>query len=173
MDAGLVEMLRYNAWATRTLLDACRALTDEQLDAEPAGTSGSTRELLVHLVGAQQTFALRTQGRQHEGELHRGSPWPGIDELIELADRSSGDLIAIAERLDPDSEIDLPYEGTAYRFPVRFFLVHAAEHGVEHRTEVKVNLSQLGIETPSLDGWEYGEAAGYGAEVAPGRPQDG
>ena len=73
---------------------------------------------------------------------------------------------AIAERLDPESEVTLPYLGRLYRYPIRFFLVHAAEHGVEHRTEVKLNLADAGFTTPDLDGWEYGEWADYGSEVA-------
>ena len=165
VNPGLVEMMRYNAWANRTLLDACRELTDQQLDARLPVTSGSSRELLIHIVGGQQTFVLRTKGRQHEGELHRGSAWPGMDEIIRLAARTSEELISIAEQLDPERETDLPYLGTVYRYPTRFFLVHAAAHGVEHRTEVKLNLAHAGLDTPDLDGWAYGEAAGYGAEV--------
>lgn len=165
MNLGLVEMMRYNAWANRTLLDACREVTDEQLDAKLQVTSGSSRELLIHIVGGQQTFVLRTKGRQHEGELNRGSAWPGMAEITRLAASTSEELISIAERLDPEIETDLPYFGTVYRYPTRFFLIHAAEHGVEHRTEVKLNLAHVGIDTPDLDGWAYGEAAGYGAEA--------
>lgn len=165
MNLGLVEMMRYNAWANRILFDACRALSDEQLDGRIAVTSGSTRELLVHIVGGQQTFVLRTKGRQHEGELSRGSPWPGIATLIELVTDTSKELVSIAEQLDPEREVDLPYQGTVYRYPARFFLVHAAEHGVEHRTEVKLNLAHGGVKTPDLDGWEYGDSANYGAQV--------
>ncbi|HUF07333.1 MAG TPA: DinB family protein [Candidatus Binatia bacterium] len=165
MNLGLVEMMRYNAWANRTLLDSCRELTDEQLDARLPVTSGSTRELLIHIVGGQQTFALRTKGRQHEGELDRGGAWPGMAEITRLAGSTSDELILIAAQLDPESETDLPYFGKVYRYPTLFFLVHAAEHGVEHRTEVKLNLAHAGVDTPDLDGWAYGEAAGYGAEL--------
>lgn len=165
MNLGLVEMMRYNAWANRTLFDACRELTEEQFDAGLPVTSGTTRELLIHIVGGQQTYALRTKGRQHEGELNRSSPWPGMSELVELAGGTSDELISIAEHLDAASETDLPYFGKVYRYPTRFFLVHAAEHGVEHRTEVKLNLAHVGVDTPDLDGWAYGEAAGFGAEV--------
>jgi uncharacterized damage-inducible protein DinB len=63
-NLGLVELLRYNAWANGVLLAACASLTDAQLDYRLTVTSGSTRELLLHLVGGQQTFALRTKGRQ-------------------------------------------------------------------------------------------------------------
>ncbi len=88
-------MMRYNAWANRTLLDACRELTDQQLDARLPVTSGSSRELLIHIIGGQQTFALRTRGRQHEGELHRGSAWPGMDEIIRLAASTNEELISM------------------------------------------------------------------------------
>lgn len=80
------------------LFDACRSLSDSQLDSRVAGVSGSVRELLVHI-------------------------------------------------------------------PKRFFLVHAIAHGVEHRTEVKVALAHLGVETPDLDGWPFAAAMGYGEEV--------
>lgn len=52
--------------------------------------------------------------------------------------------------------------GKAYRYPRSFFLVHAVEHGGEHRTEVKLTLAHFGITTPDLDGWQYAAAAGYG-----------
>jgi uncharacterized damage-inducible protein DinB len=165
MNRPLAEVLLYNRWATLTLLDACRALTDDQFDARVDGVSGTVRELLLHVVGGQQTLVLRTVGRQQEGELSRSSDWPGFDVLVDVARRSADQLVAIAEALDHDEDVDLPYLGKVYRFPKRFFLVHAAVHGVEHRTEIKVALARLGVETPDLDGWPYVAAAGYGQEV--------
>jgi len=108
---------------------------------------------------------LRTKGRQHEGELNRGSAWPGFDTLRRLAVESSDELIAIAQALDEDSAVDLPWQGKSFRYPKSFFLVHAAEHGVDHRTEVKLALAAIGISTPDLDGWAFGAAQGYGQEV--------
>lgn len=165
MNRGLAEMFRYNAWANRQLYEACRSLTEEQLDTQVRGTSGSVRELLMHIAGGQQTFVLRTKGRQHEGELARWSNWPGIETVIHIAASTSDELISIAEQLEDDEEVDLPYEGKTYRYPKRFFLVHAMEHSTEHRTEVKVALAHIGVETPDLDGWPYSESAGYGKEI--------
>lgn len=167
MNTPLAEMLRYNRWATLTLIEACRGLHDDQLDTRIPAVSGSVRELLMHVVGGQQTFALRTRGRQHEGELSRNAPWPGFDTLLALATQSSDELVAIAESLDHDEDVDLPWMGKTYRFPKSFFLVHAVEHGAEHRTEIKVALASLGVETPDLDGWSYAAVAGFGREVPP------
>jgi len=165
MDDGIGEALEYNRWATSTLIDACRSLPDAVVDARLPGFSGSCRELFAHVVGGQQTFVLRTMGRQHEGELNRDSPWPGWDALARIARESADALVGAARRSPPDAEVELPYGRRRYRYPVRFFLVHAVEHGVEHRTEIKLQLGQQGIETPDLDGWPFAESRGYGAEV--------
>lgn len=165
MNKGLAEMFRYNAWANRELFESCRSLTEEQLGMHIRGFSGSVRELLMHIAGGQQTFILRTKGRQHEGELGRQSDWPGIETVIHVAASTSDELIAIAAKLEDDEKVGLSYQGKTYRYPKRFFLVHAMEHSTEHRTEVKVALSHLGIETPDLDGWHYSQSAGYGQEI--------
>jgi uncharacterized damage-inducible protein DinB len=166
MNHPLAEMFKYNRWANRQLLDACRGLSDDQLDARAPGTSGPVSELLQHIAGAQQTFVLRTKGRQHEVELGRESAWPGFDRVEEVLMGSSEELIDIAGGLDIDKEVDLPWLGKIFRFPTSFFLVHAAEHGVEHRTEIRITLTQLGIEAPDLDGWPYSAAAGHGKEIS-------
>ena len=100
------------------------------------------------------------------GELGRWSDWPGIETLIHIAASTSDELISIAEQLEDDEEVDLPYQGKTYRYPKRFFLVHAMEHSTEHRTEVKVALAHVGVETPDLDGWPYSASAGYGQEIS-------
>jgi uncharacterized damage-inducible protein DinB len=165
MNQALAEMFKYNRWANQRLLDACRGLTDEQLDSRAPGTSGPVRELLLHIAGSQQTFVLRTKGRQHEGALDRESLWPGFPFIEEVMASSSDELIGIAEALDVDGDVDLPWIDKVFRFPKSFFMVHALEHGVEHRTEIRITLAQLGIEAPDLDGWPYSWAAGYGKEV--------
>jgi len=164
VNRPLAEPFRYNRWANLTLLDACAGLSDALLDARVPGISGSVREVFLHLIGGQQTFVLRTQGRQHEGELNRASAWPGFAALRAIAESTSDELIAIAEALERDREAGLPWQGKVFMYPVSFFLTHALEHGVEHRTEIKLALAQLGVPTPDLDAWPYAAAAGYGRE---------
>jgi uncharacterized damage-inducible protein DinB len=166
MSTALADCLRYNRWANLVLIDACRGLTDEHLDARATRSSRSVRELLSHVVGSELTFVLRTRGRQHEGESRHLDTWAGFDVLRAAAASSGDDLIAIAAGLDEDELVALPYRGKAYEYPKGFFLLHAIEHGVEHRTEIKVTLALIGIETPDLDGWFYAPAAGYGREIA-------
>src|SRR5262245_6726656 len=164
MDEGLVEIFRYNAWANHELFEACRTLTDEQLDTHIKEISGPIRELLMHIAGGQQTFILRTQGRQHEGELSRWSTWPGMETVIDIVTKTRDDLIRIAEELQSGDEVIIPIKGNHYRYPKPFFLIHTIEHGIEHRTELKLALAHIGIKTPDLDAWNYATVAGYGQE---------
>lgn len=166
MNEPLASVFRYNKWANERLIECCRELTAEQLDARLPGVSDSIRALLLHIVGGQQTFVSRTGGRQHEREWNRASAWPGFEVLVDVANSSSGDLIEIAAALETDEDVDLPFAGNTYRYPKSFFLLHALEHGVEHRTEIKVALAQLGIESPDLDAWNYAPVAGVGAQVS-------
>jgi uncharacterized damage-inducible protein DinB len=161
----LAELFRYNAWANQRLIAVCSGLTEEQLTAPtPGGDARAIRSKLLHVVGGQQTFALRTKGRQHEGELNAGSAWPGWDRLIEVERESSAELIRIAEELQEDVEMVLPYMGMRPRYPVSFFLTHALVHGAQHRTEIALALAVMGVEPPDLEGWAYAEAMGYGPE---------
>jgi uncharacterized damage-inducible protein DinB len=166
MPNPLAVIFRYNAWANRQVLAACLPLTDEQLDFPMrGGDRRSIRQKLLHIVGGQQTFVLRTMGRQHEGELNAGSPWPGFDRLAEIERSSSDDLISIVEAMTEDEQVVLPYMEQRPRFPKSFFLTHAFAHGAQHRTEIVIALEAMGLAAPDLDAWPYAEFAGYGKEA--------
>lgn len=162
MPNPLAESFRFNRWANLVLLDACQALSDEQMDAPSPVAHGTIRRCLQHLAGGEQTFVLRTSGRQNEGELSPLSPWPGWDELRAILTTAGGQLIAVAEAMTEDVDVVLPYFGREPVFPKSFFLAHALGHSAEHRTQVSVAMSLLGVDAPDLDGWAYALAMGYG-----------
>ena len=167
MSKGLADCLRYDRWANLALIDGCRGLTEDQLGLRVIPSARSVAELFQHLAGSELTFILRTKGRQHEGESrHVEGAWPGFEVLRDVLAASGDELIAVAVGLNEDELVVLPYQGKRFEYPRGFFLLHASQHGVEHRTEIKVTLALNGIETPDLDGWFYSEAAGYGGAVA-------
>jgi uncharacterized damage-inducible protein DinB len=167
MSTALADCLRYDRWANLALIDGCRGMTEEQLGLRATPSSRSVAELFQHLAGSELTFVLRTKGWQHEGESrHVDGAWPGFEVLRDVLASTGDELSAIAEGLDDGELVVLPYQGERFEYPKGFFLLHAVQHGVEHRTEIKVTLALNGIETPDLDAWFYSEAAGYGREVA-------
>ena len=164
MNEPLAQIFRYNRWANARLIEACRPLTDAQLDAEPGGgTFGTIRATLIHMTEGQRDCLARLEGRSQASGV-RGR-WAGFDALTDLANTTSDALINAAEALVDDQEIVVPFMGKRPAFPKSFFLAHAAVHGIEHRTQIGVMLVRLGVPPPDLDGWPYAEAAGYGKEA--------
>ena len=53
----LGKLFEHNNWANLQIIQACSALSDEQLDAEPqSATMGTIRATLTHLAGAQAGY---------------------------------------------------------------------------------------------------------------------
>src|SRR5947199_8881383 len=115
MSKALVDCLRYSRWANLSLIDACRGLAAEQLDARATPSSRSVRELFQHLVGSELTFVLRTKGRQHEVESrHVEATSPGHEVLREIVASIGDDLIAVTARLDDQKLVALPHQDETY-----------------------------------------------------------
>ncbi len=163
-NAPLSQMFEYNAWANGRMIDACRDLADAQFDAPASNAFGSIRDTLLHVVYAQYSILARLDGRAQDPRSF-SPPWPGFDALTTVASETGSALIAAAAALGADGEVVLAYQGKNYRYPKSFFLLHAIEHGVEHRAQIGMMLAQLGRDAPNLDGWAFAEHAGLGEEV--------
>ena len=166
MNEVLAELFRYNAWANERLLTACSSLSDEHLDSQVAGTFGSIRQTIVHLTGAQDGFSTGYPARTPNA-------WPPTSAGGRLSRESGPDSpssrrrqttptprlrIAEAAAATEDSMVELPpFQGRSSTAKKSFLLLHAFEHGVEHRTQITTTLAQFGIEAPNLDGWAYAE----------------
>ncbi len=160
MTKTSLEMLfEHNNWANLKIIEACSALTDEQLDAEPrSATAGSLRATLTHLVAAQGGY-LKLLTVPIEQRRERG-PVPPFDDLKKLAVSSGEALLALA-RADPSVTIKGKLQ-TRDDFLVEPWLVmvQIINHATEHREQIKSMLTGLGVTPPEIDGWSYGEFTG-------------
>jgi uncharacterized damage-inducible protein DinB len=139
VNEPLARQFYYNRWANERLIEACLGLADKDLDAEGPGTYGSIRSTLLHVIHGQWAFLARLSGQaQDPRALSR--LWAGF-------------------------EVVLAYMGKSHRYPRSFFLLHAVQHGVEHRTQIGMMLARLGHEPPDLDSWAFAEHTGLGAEI--------
>ncbi len=155
MSESLVEMFRHNAWANERLFDACEGLSDAQLDATVAGTFGTVRDTLVHIVGAQERFVAALSGA--ESVSRERQPYRGPVELRDAARASSDALVALAGQATSGATVTTIDRGERFTLPVWLLLVQAITHATEHRTQVAAILTQQGIEPPGMDGWTYHE----------------
>jgi len=154
-DNFLVKLFEHNNWANLQMIQACSALSDEQLDAEPqSATKGSIRGTLLHLVSAQQGYlSLLTLPVETRFEVP-----PTFAELQESASTSGEGLLALAR-----DESSRPLK-TQLRTTDGYFvepwvvMLQVINHATEHREQISSMLSALGVTPPDLDGWAYGEA---------------
>lgn len=151
----VVRIFEHNNWANQKIIQACYALSEEQLDAEPHSvTKGTIRRTLVHLVSSQYGY-LRTLTLPLEERPD--SPTVAFAELEESAKLSGEALLALArgERKPLKSRLQTR---DGYNVEPWVLMVQIINHATEHREQIKSMLSTLGLTPPDIDGWDYGEA---------------
>ena len=143
MTASLLDdAFAHHVWATERLIDACAALSPEQLRTPAPGTYGSIIATLRHLVSSDGWY-LGFFGEQ---------PAP-IDEeadssLAELRSAITANGVAWKALLatGPDGETDIVEHGEGWDFhsPLGFRLAQVVHHGTDHRSQVCTALTSLG-----------------------------
>jgi uncharacterized damage-inducible protein DinB len=153
----LAKLFEHNNWANRRIIEACSALSNEQLDAEPqSATKGSIRLTLTHLVTSQHGYlsllTLPVEAR------HRISP--AFDELERAAHQSGEGLLVLARDesgMFPKAKLQTT---DGYFVEPWVVMLQVINHATEHREQIKSLLSALGITPPDIDGWDYAEITG-------------
>ena len=152
----LARLFEHNNWANLQLIQACSALSDEQLDAEPqSATKGSIRLTLWHLLDGQQTYLSQLSGL--EPRFNWQAP-PAFAELLESANISGEGLMALA-RDETSQSLKTKIQNDGYSIEPWVVMVQAINHATEHREQIKNMLSALGVTPPRLDGGAYGRVA--------------
>lgn len=153
-ESFLVKLFEHNNWANHEIIQACSALSDAQLDAQPqSATLGSIRRTLVHLVAAQQGYlSLLTLPVGERQDVHL--EFAGLQESA----RISGERLLALARDEPGGSPAARLQ-TADGFYVEpwVIMVQIINHATEHREQIKSMLSALGVTPPDIDGWIYGE----------------
>lgn len=150
----LVKIFEHNNWANVQIIQACSALSDEQLDAEPhSATKGNIRQTLIHLVSSQQGY-LNLLTLPVEARIKKSLELTDLKESILT---SGEDLVELVK--DESGRFPMTRLQTTDGFYVEpwVILVQIINHATEHREQINSMLTALGITPPDLDGWGYGE----------------
>lgn len=153
----LAKVLEHNNWANLQIIQACSALSDEQLDAEPqSATQGSIRSTLLHLVASQRGY-LRLLTLPVEER--RNTPPLTFAELEKSASTSGEGFLALVRDELSMSSLKAQLQTTDDYFVEPWVvMVQVINHATEHREQIKSMLTALGVTPPDIDGWNYGEA---------------
>lgn len=150
----LTTLFSHNLWANLRLLECCANLTNEQLNSTVIGTFGSLHDTFQHIVTAEQSYFSRITTGQRYNRPDDAPPLT-IAEMLEISQRTGAGLIPWASKVQPDDVVQVDWDGEPRDIPKTILLTQAINHATEHRAQIMAILTQLGIEPPELDGWQF------------------
>jgi len=153
----IADFYRQNEWASLVLINACRDLTDEQLDAAAPGTYGSIRDTFTHFVNSEVFYAFR-RGAADTPQVDPDDRWAGFDRLAELVHATAAAATrwatgSLSEPITVDPEAPAAVDPAV-------ILIQMVHHRTDHRSQINTILTTLGIEPPDLSSWSWGLADG-------------
>jgi len=150
----LTTLFSHHLWANLRLLEQCAALTDEQLGATAPGAFDSIHDTLQHIVTAEQSYFSRISTGQSYGRP-KDTPPMTISEMMAALRTTGTGLFEWAPKVKANDTVLLDWAGTPREVPKTIILTQVINHATEHREQVKTILTQLGVEPPNLQSWQY------------------
>ena len=150
----LTTLFGHNLWANLQLLEQCVGLTSEQLDATIAGAFGSIRETFEHIALAEKSYLSRISTGQRFFHPEDALPMTILDMEESIRKTGSG-LIEWAQKVQANDNVLIDWDGTPRDVPKTIILAQVINHATEHRAQIMVIMTQLGIQPLDLDSWTY------------------
>ena len=143
----LQTLYDYCYWANGKLLDVVVKLTPEQFTEPVAGSYGSVRNTLVHILSAEWGWLDRCGGARRGAALV-ASDYSTANSLIERWQAVESDVREFLSKLkdeDLDGMVGFSFgSGPKHAMRLGDLMVHAAVHGIHHRGQVAILLRLLG-----------------------------
>ena len=161
----LKTLFAYSSWANASLRDVVSGLTTEQFTRQVAGSYGSIRNTMVHMLSAEWGWLERCGGWPRGEKLSPDRyPTPAslIDQWSKVEAKVREFLAATSER-DLNGVTEFTIGDRTYRQERGQLLRHAAIHSVHHRGQVSLLIRALGKTPGNFDLLFYTEEAGASA----------
>jgi uncharacterized damage-inducible protein DinB len=167
----MLRQLRHDVWATEELIAHLRTLNAEQLELTAAGTYGTIRQTIAHIVASDEGYLTRLLGTLFHDPPFRLDHEASLDEaashLVHVRDGlerlfAGGELDG--DRLIRDTPLRRPGEP---RFEMNAWapLTQFVHHGSDHRAQIGAILGVNAIPAPDLQVWPYAMGLGASREV--------
>jgi uncharacterized damage-inducible protein DinB len=162
----LADAFAHHTWATIRVIDACAPLSPEQLTAAVPGTYGSILDTLRHLVSSDRSYLWLHSGGTVEDVEEEGLDLASMRAVMEANGPVWQEVVAAD--LDPDEVVVRRRDdGSESHAPLGIRLAQVIHHGTDHRSQVCTALTNLGIEPPPIDAWDFADQGGRMRRVPP------
>ncbi|HXQ35109.1 MAG TPA: DinB family protein [Anaerolineales bacterium] len=136
----IITFFDYNFWAFDRVWECISQISDEQFVEEIDYSTGSIRNLVVHVMGGNRNWMSRLQGTEMSPRL----VFADFDSLSktkakwdELQEEFLDHLNSLdQEQLDETVEWELLSQGLRSTNPRWEILLHLANHGTDHRAQI-------------------------------------
>ena len=156
----------HHVWATLRLVDACQALSPEQLETAVPGTYGSILVTARHLIGSDASYLFSTTGERTHLIDEDHLDLPELRAAMDAHGAAWSGLLA--QDLDPDTPlVRRRDDGSETNTTMGIRLAQALHHGTDHRSQICTALTTLGVEPPGIDVWDFAALDGRVVEVPP------
>jgi len=155
----LTTLFQHHLWANLRLVERCMELTGTQLASTADGSYGSIFETLRHITTAEKSYFQR---------ISTGKPFPRPENppewtlpmMAESLRQSGEGLIEWSSKVPAGETVKVQWwDETIKEVPKAIIFAQALCHATEHRSQVMTIMTQLGIEPPDLQSWQYFDEA--------------
>jgi uncharacterized damage-inducible protein DinB len=152
----------YNYWANQRVFAALEQLAPEQFTQTVAGSYGSVRNTLVHILSAEWGWLDRCGGPPRGAKLD-ANDFPTLASVTEAWSRVEAQMRAFVGGLSDEDlacEVEFALGAGPKRSMTRADLLqHAAIHAAHHRGQIALLVRELGGEPGGFDFLIYGSEA--------------
>ncbi len=128
----------YSYWANDKIFDVLAQLTPEEFTRQVAGSFGSVRNTMVHMMSAEWGWLDRSGGAQRGPALTPGN-YLTVASLVDQwhqVEANMREFLAALTDNDLDELREFSFGGLAYSMRRGDLLQHAAIHCIHHRGQV-------------------------------------
>lgn len=150
----LEELYNYNYWANEKLFRVISQLSPDEFTREVAGSYGSARNTLVHVLSTEWGWLSRCGGRERGPSLE-AADYPTPESLItqwNKVEQYIREFLSSLEDEDMTRAVEYSGKGGKQRsMPIGELLHHSVNHAVHHRGQVALILRELGYTPGNFD----------------------
>lgn len=151
--ADLEGLYAYSCWANEKLFAVIDQLTDEQFTQTVAGSYGSIRNTLVHMMSAEWGWIDRCGGTPR-GPALKALDYPTRASVRQQWTAVEGYVKAFLSTLsdrDLERDVDWSFGAGTHRTRLGDLLLHSIVHATHHRGQVSLLLRSLDVTPGNFD----------------------
>jgi len=152
--SDLEALYDYGYWANHRLFSVIRQLTTDQFVQPVAGSYGSVRNTLVHIMSAEWGWLDRCGGQRRGAKLNPDD-YPTSQSLVDgwsKVERYVREFLSTLTDQDLSRTVEYSMPGSQPRsMALGSLMQHSALHAIHHRGQVALLLRELGVAPGNFD----------------------